>query len=60
MTSAATAAESQDANIGSPSPLTLLRLANPKAIALLSQRTLQIDYPLIHRYYGTNSLYPGW
>jgi len=29
-------------------------------IALLSQRTLQVDYPLIHRYYGTNSLYPGW
>ncbi len=51
---------SQDANVGAPSPLALLRLANPKVIALLYQRTLQVDYPLIHQYYGTNALYPGW
>ena len=51
---------SQDASVGTPSPLALLRLANPTLIALLYQRTLQVDYPLIQQYYGTNALYPGW
>jgi hypothetical protein len=51
---------SQDANVGAPSPLALLRLANPTLIALLYQRTLQVDYPLIQQYYGTSTLYPGW
>ncbi len=50
----------QDANIGAPSPLALLRQANPRITALIYQRTLQVDYPLIHTMYGTNTIFPGW
>lgn len=36
-----------------------LKQANPYALVLLYERTLQVDYPLIHQIYGTD-IYPGW
>jgi hypothetical protein len=50
----------QNADRGTPSPLALLRRANPRVTTLIYQRTIQVDYPLIATVYGTAAIYPGW
>jgi hypothetical protein len=50
----------QQAGYGHPSPIQLLRRANPHAFVLVYQRTLQVDYPLIRQMYGTDNIFPGW
>jgi len=50
----------QWAGNGPVSLIRRLKQANPYALVLAYERTLQVDYPLIRQLYGVAEIYPGW